>query len=113
MGDCLTFPLPRVPAVLPHPDDLLVTLTRDDSLQSFPITTPLTSDTIPNSDDTQAALYAVQRLRQTFTSPFGTSDSTLDRPTWLHMILETLAGIHEGFRNAQLISLDEDLPKSF
>ena len=29
------------------------------------------------------------------------------------MILETLAGIHEGFRNAQLISPDEDLPKSF
>ena len=29
------------------------------------------------------------------------------------MILETLAGIHEGFRNAQLISPDQDLPKSF
>lgn len=29
------------------------------------------------------------------------------------MILETLAGIHEGFRNAQLISPDADLPKSF
>ena len=29
------------------------------------------------------------------------------------MILETLAGIHKGFWNAQLISPDEDLPKSF
>lgn len=29
------------------------------------------------------------------------------------MILENLAGIHEGFRNAQLISPDSDLPKSF
>jgi hypothetical protein len=97
MGDRLTFPLPRVPAILPHPDDLLVTLTKDDSLQSFPITTPLTPDTIPNSDDARAALHAIQRLRQTFTSPFRTPDSTLDRPTWLRMILETSARIHEGF----------------
>lgn len=29
------------------------------------------------------------------------------------MILEMLAAIHKGFRNAQLISPDEDLPKSF
>ena len=113
MGDHLTFPLSRVPAVLPHADDLLVTLTKDESLQSFPITTPLTPDTILNSDDTHATLYAVQHLRQTFSSPFGTPDSTLDRLTWLRMILETLAGIHEGFRNAQLISPDADLLKSF
>ena len=113
MGDRLTFPLPRVPAVLPHPDDLLVTLTKDDSLQSFPITTPLTPKTIPNSEDACAALHAVQRLRHTFSSPFGTPDSVLDCPTWLRMILENLAGIHEGFRNAQLISPDTDLPKSF
>jgi hypothetical protein len=59
MGDRLTFPLPRVPAILPHPDDLLVTLTKDESLQSFPITTPLTPDIIPNSDDARATLYAV------------------------------------------------------
>ena len=113
MGDRLTFPTPRVPAVLPHPDDLLVTLTKDDSLQSFPITTPLTPDTIPNSKDARATLHAVQHLRNTYSSPFGTPDSTLDRPTWLRMILENLAGIHEGFRNAQLISPDADLLKSF
>ena len=83
MDDRLTFPLPRAPAVLPHPDDLLVMLTKDESLQSFPITTLLTPDTIPNSEDACAALHAVQRLRQTFSSPFGTPDSTLDRPTWL------------------------------
>jgi hypothetical protein len=29
------------------------------------------------------------------------------------MVLKTLAGIHEGFRNAQLISPDEDLPTTF
>ena len=113
MGDRLTFPLPRVPAVLPHPDDLLVTLTKDDSLEAFPITSPLTPESIPNSEDARAALHAVQRLRHTFSSPFGTPDSILDRPTWLRMMLETLAGIHEGFRNAQLISPDADLPKSF
>ena len=113
MDDRLTFPLPRVPAVLPHPDDLLVTLTKDDSLESFPITTPLTPETIPNSEDARSALHAVQRLRHTFSSPFGTPDSVLDRPTWLRMILENLAGIHEGFWNAQLISPDADLPTSF
>ena len=113
MGDRLTFPLPRVPAVLPHPEDLLVTLTKDETLQSFPITTPLTPETIPNSEDAHAALHAVQRLRHTFSSPFGTPDSILDCPTWLRMILENLAGIHKGFRNAQLISPDADLPKSF
>ena len=113
MGDRLTFPLPSVPAVLPHPDNLLVSLVKDDTLQTFPITTPLTPDTIPDSEDARASLHAVQRLRQTFSSPFGTPDSTLNRPTWLRMILETLAGIHEGFRNAQLISPDTDLPKSF
>ena len=88
-------------------------LTRDDSLQSFPITTPLTPETIPNSYDARAALHAVQRLCHTISSPFGTPDSILDRPTWLQMILETLAGIHEGFRNTQLISPDSDPPKSF
>ena len=113
MGDRLTFPRPRIPAVLPHPNDLLVTLTKDDSLDSFSITSPLTPETIPNSEDARAALHAIQRLRHTFSSPFGTPDSVLDRPTWLRMILENLAGIHEGFRNAQLISPDTDLPKSF
>ena len=83
MDDRLTFPLPRVPAILPHPEDLLVTLTKDDSLQSFPITTPLTPETIPNSEDAHAALHAVQRLCHTFSSPFGMPDPVLDRPTWL------------------------------
>jgi hypothetical protein len=113
MDNRLTFPLPHVPAVLPHPDDLMVTLTKDDSLQSFPITTLLTPETIPNSEDARTALHAVQRLCHTFSSPFGTPDSILDRPTWLRMILENLAGIHEGFRNAQLISPDAELPTSF
>ena len=113
MGDTLTFPPVRVPAVLPHPEDLLVALVKDEGVATFPIPTPLTTDTIPNTTEARAALNAVNRLRQTFTSPFGTPDAILDRPTWLRMILETLAGTHEGFRNAQLISPDEDLPKSF
>jgi hypothetical protein len=113
MGDTLTFPPVRVPAVLPHPEDLLVSLIKDEGTPPFSITTPLTPDTIPNSADARAALHAVNRLRQTFTSPFDTPDSVLNRPTWLRMILETLAGIHEGFRNAQLASPDADLPDAF
>ena len=113
MGDTLTFPPVRVPAVLPHPDDLLVALVKDEGVAAFPIPTPLTTETIPNTVEARAALNAVNCLRQTFTSPFGTPDAILDRPTWLRMILETLAGIHEGFQNAQLISPDEDLPKTF
>ena len=113
MDKHLTFPPVCIPAILPHPEDLLVSLIKDEGVTSFPIPTPLTPKSIPNNADTRAALTAVNRLRQTFTSPFGTPDAILDRPTWLHMILETLAGIHEGFRNAQLISPDYDLPKSF
>lgn len=113
MDDRLTFPPVRVPAVLPHPDDLLVSLVKDKFAISVQITNSLTPETIPNSSEARAALNAVNRLRQTLTSPFGTPDAILDRPTWLRMILETLAGIHEGFKNAQLISPDEDLPKNF
>ena len=113
MGDILTFPPVRVPAILPHPEDLLVALVNDEVVTSFSIPTPLTNDTIPNTADARMALNAVNRLRQTFTSPFGTPEAILDRPTWLRMILETLAGIHEGFKNAQLISPDHGLPKLF
>jgi hypothetical protein len=70
-------------------------------------------ETIPNTANARAALNAINRLRQAFTSPFNTPDAILDRPTWLQMILETLAGIYEGFRNAQLISPDADLPMTF
>ena len=113
MDDRLTFPPVRVPAVLPHPEDLLVSLVKDEGVTSFPIPTPLTPESIPNTADARAALHAVNRLRQAFTSPFGTPDAILNCPTWLRMILETLAGIHEGFRNAQLISPDTDLPTTF
>ena len=113
MGDTLTFPPVRVPAILPHPEDLLVSLIKDEGTPSFSIPTPLTTDTIPNSADARAALNAVNRLQQTFTSPFDTPDSILNRSTWLRMILETLAGIHEGFHNAQLASPDADLPDAF
>ena len=113
MGDRLTFPPVRIPAILPHPEDLLVSLIKDEGVTSFSIPTPLNPDTIPNNAEACAALGAVNRLRQAFTSPFGTPDSILDRPTWLRMILETLAGIHEGFKNAQQSSPDLELPKSF
>ena len=63
MGDILTFPPVHVLAVLPHPEDLLVALVNDEGVTSFPIPTPLTNDTIPNTADTCAALNTVNRLR--------------------------------------------------
>ena len=113
MDDRLSIPPVRVPAVLPHPDDLLVTLVKDEHASSINITSPLTPETVPNNDDARATLHAIRRLRQALTSPYNTPDAILDRPTWLRVIMETLAGIHEGFHTAQLASPDEDLPDSF
>ena len=62
MDDHLTFLPICVPAILPHPDDLLVTLVKDKFVSSVNITTPLTPETIPNSADARAALNAVNHL---------------------------------------------------
>jgi hypothetical protein len=113
MDDHLTFPPVCVPAILPHPEDLMVTLFKDEFVSSIEITTPLTLETILNSIDPRAALNAINCLCQAFTSPFNTPDSILDCPTWLCMIMETLARIHEGFHTTQLVSPDEELPHSF
>jgi hypothetical protein len=113
MDNCFQFLPVHIPTVLPHPNDLLVSLTKDEHVSSVHITNPLTPDTIPNNTKASAALNAINHLHTSFTSPFGTPDVTLDHPTWLCMIIETLARIHEGFCNVQLISPDKDLPKSF
>ena len=113
MDDRLSIPPVRVPAVLPHPDDLFVTLVKDEHSSSINITSPLTAETVPNNEDARAAIHAIRRLRQVLTSPYNTPDAILDRPTWLRVIMETLASIHEGFHTAQLASPDEDLPDSF
>ena len=113
MDDHLTFPPICIPAILPHPNYLMVTLVKDEFVSSINITTPLTPETIPNTNDACAALNAVNHLRQAFTSRFNTPDSILDCPTWLCMIMETLAGIHKGFRTMQLAFPDDDLPSSF
>jgi hypothetical protein len=47
--DHLTFPPVRIPTILPHLEDLLVSLIKDENTESFPITTPLTAETIPNT----------------------------------------------------------------
>jgi hypothetical protein len=112
MDDRLTIPPVRVPAVLPHPDDLLVTLVKDE-FSSINITNPLTPETIPNNEDARATLHAIRRLRQVLTSPHNTPDAILDRPSWLRVIMEVLAGIHESFHVMQLASPDEDLPNAF
>ena len=48
--------------MLPHPEDLLVTLVKDEGVTTFPIPTPLTTDTIPNTTEARAALNAMNRL---------------------------------------------------
>ena len=113
MDDRLSIPPVRIPAVLPHPDDLLVTLVKDEHSSSINITSPLTPETIPNNDDARATIHAIRHLRQALTSPYNTPDAILDRPTWLRVIMETLTSIHEGFHTAQLAAPDEDLPDSF
>ena len=47
------------------------------------------------------------------TSPFNTPDRILEREQWLRLVLELLASIHEGFRNAQLASPDYRLTDAF
>ena len=112
MDKCLTFPPIHVPAVLPHPNDLLVTLAKDDHVSSFRITNPLTPETIPDNNEAQVTLHTMNRLRQALTSPYNTPDAILDRPSWLCMIMEVVASIHEGFHTMQLASPDEDLPNA-
>jgi hypothetical protein len=113
MDNRLTFLPVRVPAILPHPNDLLITLAKDEFSSSFHITTPLTLETIPDNNEARATLHTINHLCQAFTSPHNTSDTILNRPTWLCMIMETIAGIHEGFHNMQLATPDKDLPDAF
>lgn len=113
MDDCLNFPPVRFPAILPPSEDFAVSLVNDDNVQEFRITNPLTADTMPDSNEACAALHALCRMREALTSPFNTPDCILDRPTWLRMVLETFAGVHEGFCNAQLASPDETQVTAF
>ena len=113
MDDCLTFPPVRAPSVLPHPNNLFVSLCKDEYSSSVRITNPLNPDTIPDNNEARAAIHAMNRVCQALTSPTSTPDAILDRPTWLRMIMETLASVHEGFHNMQLAAPDGDPPVNF
>ena len=113
MDDRLSFPPVRAPSVLPHPHDLLVSLIKDEYSSSVRITNPLTPDTVPDNNEARSAIHALNRVRQALTSPYNTPDAILDRPTWLRMIMETLASVHEGFHTMQLAAPDGDPPTSF
>jgi hypothetical protein len=73
----------------------------------------LTPDTIPNTEAARVALHSLARLREALTSPFNTPDRTFDRPTWLRLVHELLLAIHEGLRNAQLVSPDFRIANAF
>lgn len=113
MDDRLTFPPVRTPSVLPHPDNLLVTLSKDKYSSSFCITDPLNPDNIPDNNEARATIHALNCVCQALISPFNTPDTILDRPTWLRMIMETLASVHEGFHTMQLAAPDGDPPVNF
>ena len=113
MDDRLTFPPVHTPAVIPHPNDLLVSLIKDEYSSSVRITNPLTPDTIPNNNEARSALHAMNCVHQVLMSPYNTLDTILDRPTWLRMVMETLASVHEGFHTMQLAAPDNDPPDSF
>jgi hypothetical protein len=65
---------------------------------------PLALDNIPNTDSARLVVQSLWRVREGLCSPFNTPDAILPRRLWLELILEVLASVHEGLRNAQLAS---------
>jgi hypothetical protein len=106
MDESLNSPPIRLPTSIPSTTNLLVTLQADPSVGPFFIPNPLNPETIPDSVQSQATLLSLNRIRETLTSPFNTPDRVFDRETWLKLVLELFAAIHEGFRNAQLAAPD-------
>ena len=113
MDDRLSFPPVRAPSILPHPNDLLVSLIKDEYSSSVRITNPLTPDTVPDNNEARSAIHTLNRVRQALTSPYNMPDAILDRPTWLRMVMEMLASVHEGFHTMQLAAPDGDPPTNF
>ena len=113
MDDRLTFLPVHAPSVLPHPNDLLVSLVNDEYSSSVRITNPLTPDTVPDNNEARSAIHALNCVCQALTSPYNTPDAILNHPTWLRMVMETLASIHEGFHVMQLAAPDGDPSTSF
>jgi hypothetical protein len=105
MDASFTFPLVR--AANP-PATLLETLAEIIPQDSLPdpirIHRPLSLDNIPNTDIARLVVQSLARTREGLCSPFNTPDAILPRRLWLELVLEVLASVHEGLRNAQLAS---------
>jgi hypothetical protein len=102
-----SFTFPSVRAANP-PATLLETLAEIIPQDSLPdpirIHRPLSLDNIPNTDIARLVVQSLARVREGLCSPFNTPDAILPRRLWLELVLEVLASVHEGLRNAQLAS---------
>jgi hypothetical protein len=109
----LSFPAPRVSDPPPLLDALRIEMLEDEDVSQFPLTNPLSTDNIPNTDAARVAIHSLARLREALSSPWNTPDRTFDRATWLRLVHELLIAVHEGLRNAQLASPDFRLTDAF
>jgi hypothetical protein len=102
-----SFTFPSVRAANP-PATLLETLAeiipQDTHPDPIRIHRPLALDNIPNTDMARLIVQSLARVREGLCSPFNTPDAILPRRLWLELVLEVLASVHEGLRNAQLAS---------
>jgi hypothetical protein len=102
-----SFTFPSVRAANP-PTSLLETLAEIIPQDTLPdpirIHRPLTLDNIPNTDMARLVIQSLAQVREGLCSPFNTPDAILPRRLWLELVLEVLASVHEGLRNAQLAS---------
>jgi hypothetical protein len=102
-----SFTFPSVRAANP-PATLLETLAEILPQDTLPdpirIHNPLSLDNIPNTDIARLVVQSLARVREGLCSPFNTPDAILPRRLWLELVLEVLASVHEGLRNAQLAS---------
>jgi hypothetical protein len=103
--DPSSFTFPSLRAANPPPSllEVIAEIIPQDSLPDpIRIHRPLHLDNIPDTEAARVAVHSLARVRETICSPFNTPDATLPRRLWLQMVLELLATIHEGLRNAQL-----------
>jgi hypothetical protein len=103
--DPTSFTFPSLRAANPPPSllEVIAEIIPQDSLPDpIRIHCPLHLNNIPDTDAARVAVHSLNRVRETLCSPFNTPDAVLPRRLWLQMVLELLAIIHEGLRNAQL-----------
>jgi hypothetical protein len=73
----LTFPAPHVPDPPSLLDALLVELLEDSDVHHIPLSHPLTTDDLPNSEASRVLIHTLACLREALASLFNTPDHTL------------------------------------